>query len=154
MPVSYFNWGWNYVVARESKVQEMAYLFTLYASLPGPSTVAVREADGFFDPHRVEHYSDERILEVYTKEFLAQHEASMSACIPDFYVQGRDEYFALLGRYLDRANRGELEPDRALLLAARGWDLITDRLGREGQVEQWSLLKKSYPAAVLAASGR
>ena len=76
----------------------------------------------------------------------------MASCIPDFYVQGRDEYFALLGRYLGRANRGEISSEKALLLAARGWDLITDRLGREGQIEQWTLLKKSYPRGVLAAA--
>lgn len=154
VPVSYFNWGWNYVIARESRIPELAFLFTLYASLPEPSTVAVREAQGFFDPHRVEHYADEQIREVYSEPFLTQHEASMNACIPDFYMQGRDEYFALLGRYLGRANRGELEPERALLLAARGWDLLTDRLGREGQIEQWSMLKRSYPTAVLNAASR
>lgn len=153
--VSYFNWGWNYVVASGSAAPELAYLFTLYASLPGPSTRSVRAADGFFDPHRIEHYEDEVIEEVYSREFLEQHRSSMSSCIPDFYVQGRDEYFAVLGRYLGRANRGEISSERALLLAARGWDLITDRLGREGQIEQWSHLKESYPRSVLeAASGR
>ena len=151
LPVSYFNWGWNYVVANTSPVPELAYLFTLFASLPGPSTESVREAGGFFDPHREEHYEDSAVNAVYTDGFLAQHRESLGDCVPDFYLHGRDEYFAALGRYLDRANRGELAPARALLLASRAWEKITDRLGREGQAEQWLHLKRSYPRHVLDA---
>ncbi|MEM7306748.1 MAG: extracellular solute-binding protein [Planctomycetota bacterium] len=154
VPISYFNWGWNYVISRASSEPELAYLFTLYASLPGPSTESVRARAGFFDPHRVEHYGDPQVVGAYTEPFLRQHRASLKGCLPDFYLQGRGEYFALLGRYLDRANRGELSPERALLLAARGWELVTDRLGREGQIEQWRRLKASYPAHVLAAAAR
>lgn len=148
-PISYFNWGWNYVISKHAEEPELAYLFTLFASLPEPSTLSVRARDGFFDPHRTEHYADDQVVDTYSQPFLHQHRASLANCIPDFYLQGRDEYFALLGLYVDRANRGELDPERALLLASRGWELITDRLGRDKQIEQWRNLKAAYPPQVL-----
>lgn len=151
VPISYFNWGWNYVVSIHSPEPELAYLFTLYASLPDRSTVSVRAQDGFFDPHRISHYADEMVAEVYSPGFLTQHQASMRSCIPDLYLQGRDEYFTKLGRLLDRANKREITPERALQLAARSWEHTTELLGRDGQVEQWMQLRKSYPQHFLDA---
>jgi multiple sugar transport system substrate-binding protein len=58
----YFNWGWNYVVSTLSPEQEIAYLFTLYATSPELSTIAVRDPDGYFDPFRLEHYTDPEII--------------------------------------------------------------------------------------------
>ena len=154
VPVSYFNWGWNYVVSAQSSLPELAYLFTLYASLPGPSTRSVQAAEGFFDPHRMEHYDDPKVVEVYSRAFLDQHRSCLAQCIPDFYLQGRDEYFSLLSRYIDRANRGQLKPARALELAARGWELITERLDRANQIEQWKRIKVSYPRHILDFASR
>lgn len=149
LPVSYFNWGWNYTVSSRCEEPDLAYLFTLYASLPDRSTVAVRAQDGFFDPHRSAHYGDAAVREVYGMPFLEQHQKSMQDCIPDLYLQGRDEYFTKLGRLLYRANQGELTPQRALHLAARSWEQTTDRLGRGAQVEQWKQIRASYPEHIL-----
>ncbi len=150
LPISYFNWGWNYTVSSRCKEPELAYLFTLYVSLPDRSTIAVRAQDGFFDPHRDVHYEDVAVRKVYGKSFLEQHRKSMQACIPDLYLQGRDQYFTKLGRLLYRANQGELNPQRALHLAAQAWEQTTDRLGREAQIDQWKQIRASYPEHVLS----
>ena len=147
-PISYFNWGWNFVTARRTPSPELAYLFSLYASLSGPSTRAVRATDGFFDPHRPEHYDDPQIVDAYSAEFLEQHAQSLSTCIPDLYLQGRSEYVATLNRFLSLADQGTLSPKEALQVVDRSWQDITERIGRESQVQQWRFLKSRYPRAI------
>lgn len=141
----YFNWGWNYVVSSRSKRQQLAYLFALYACAPEPSTLAVREAGGYFDPFRPEHYEDAVISKTYSPEFLDAHRASMAESIPDFYLKGQGAYLDVLRESIGLAQSAALSPQRALDLAAQEWEGITNRMGREGQIEQWQFLKSQYP---------
>lgn len=147
-PVSYFNWGWNFTVSSQSKRKDLGATFSLFATEPVPSTEAVAAADGFFDPFLAEHYGDARVQDIYTKGFLGEHRAAMDTAIPDLYVEGRVEYFDLLGRFLDRANRGKSDLGKTMELLQRGWERITERIGRDRQAEQWNLVAKSYPAEV------
>lgn len=149
VPVSYFNWGWNYTVPVESAHPELAYLFMAFAVSPLPSTVAVSDIDGFFDPFRIEHYQNPQIIASYGDEFLRAHREAMRHCIPDFYVQGQYRYFAELRKYLSGAIDGKLSARTALLAADRGWQAITDTLGEEKLARQWQQLKANYPTQYL-----
>ena len=142
--VSYFNWGWNYVVSKHTKHPELAYLFTLFATIDETSTMAVRK-DGFFDPFREQHYMDEVIQEVYTVSFLKAHRQTMTNAIPDFYIQGEGRYIQALQEAIHSAHEGYVTAKEALEYAARQWNDITQELGRESQIEQWAKLKKKYP---------
>ena len=144
----FFNWGWNYVVSANSVKQELAYLFTLFASCPIVSSLAVEQAEGFFDPHRKEHYQNTKIQKIYGKDFLKIHEKALNNSIPDFYLQGQSRYFSILKEALYAANSGQISPKTALKKAATSWDKITDQLGRKKQISQWKKLKKSYPANI------
>jgi len=73
--VPYFNWGWNYVVLKNSQQPELAYLFALFAATPQMSTLAVQQSDGFFDPFRPEHYADPQIQKVYSPAFLRNQQS-------------------------------------------------------------------------------
>jgi multiple sugar transport system substrate-binding protein len=90
--VPYFNWGWNYVVSSYSREAEIAFLYTLFACSPSMSTLAVQFPDGYFDPFRIEHYQDIKIIETYSKPFLDAHEFSMKNSIPDLYLTGQGDY--------------------------------------------------------------
>ena len=144
----YFNWGWNYVVSSISPEPEIAYLFTLYATSPAMSTIAVRDPGGYFDPFRTEHYRDPKIIETYTEPFLVVHEDSMRHAIPDLYLKGQGEYFDELRVNLAAADVGEKTPKEALDDTARAWQRINRRMGRRSQKVQWGFLKSSYPAGV------
>lgn len=150
VPVSYFNWGWNYTVPVESSSPELSYLFMAFAACPEPSTLAVSDSDGFFDPFREEHYEAPQIIASYGREFLKAHRAAMRDCIPDFYVQGQAQYFSELRKYLNAAIQGRLDPRRALSAADSGWQAITDSLGEDKLARQWRYLKKSYPRTYLS----
>lgn len=144
----YFNWGWNYVVSSSSRHPELSYLFALFASSPSMSTLAVRQADGFFDPYRPEHYEDEGIKAAYTQEFLDVHRASLEASIPDLYLKDQAAYFRVLQEWLARAMEGDVSPQEALERVARRWQLITNASGKAVQKERWARLKQKYPARI------
>ena len=142
--VSYFNWGWNYVVSNFSSQKELSYLFCLFATLPEMSTIAVG-GDGFFDPFRSSHYQDPGIANVYSKPFLVAHEAAMSTAIPDFYIQNRGEYIDVLRENILAAFNGDISAVNALRVTEIQWDDITEKTGRDSQIDQWSFLKEQYP---------
>lgn len=146
--VPYFNWGWNYTVSRYSKQAELAYLFARYAVSSAISAKAVRQFEGYFDPFRPEHYSDPEIQRVYSNNFLDVHAASMESCIPDFCISGKGAYFDILIETIGAVMSGKETAKQALDIAAKQWDLLSNRLGRDGQVAQWQALKQHYPRAI------
>ncbi|MEE9320177.1 MAG: extracellular solute-binding protein [Granulosicoccus sp.] len=144
----YFNWGWNYVVTTGSHEPELAYLFALFASSSKQSTSAVRQAGGYFDPIRLEHYNDPEIQRIYSREFLAVHEKSLKSAIPDLYLANQGQYFRTLNQWLDRALSGTVNPETALKRAAQQWRLITERSDTTLQQSRWINLRDKYPSEV------
>lgn len=142
--ISYFNWGWNYVVAKRSKEAELAYLFCLFAVCPEPSLKTVRK-DGFFDPFRKEHYGDPGIREAYGAQFLDVHQSSLSAATPDLYLPGQAEYLDALRKQVHAAISGRVTAEEGMRTAAQAWRRTTERRGQAGQLAQWTSLKKRYP---------
>ncbi|ABG31122.1 transcriptional antiterminator [Roseobacter denitrificans] len=148
LAMPYFNWGWNYVVASNSRQPEVAYLFCLFASTPEMSTLAVRQKDGFFDPFRAEHYEDAGIKEAYTAEFLSVQRASLESAIPDLYLQNQGEYFRVLNEWLMRALTGEVSPKNALERVSNRWWSITNTSGQKNQKARWAQLRAKYPKQI------
>ena len=144
----YFNWGWNYIVSAVSPEPEIAYLYTLYATSPALSTIAVRDPAGYFDPTRNAHYEDAEIQQTYSPEFLVAHKASMINSIPDLYLKGQGEYFDELRVNLTAADAGTKTAKAALDDTAAAWERITRRMGARSQEVQWRFLKSNYPASV------
>jgi multiple sugar transport system substrate-binding protein len=141
----YFNWGWNYVVNRNSRAPELAYLFAQFAYSPRMSTEAVRFRGGYFDPFRTCHYTDPVIRQIYGDGFLKVHKESMTHNFPDLYLKGHGEYWDVLDANLQSADVGKKTPKQALDETAATWEKITNRVGRDRQVAQWKFLKAHYP---------
>ena len=144
----YFNWGWNYVVTTHSSEPEVAYLFALFASSSKQSTASVRQAGGYFDPFRPEHYKDSEIQRIYSREFLTVHEHSLKSAIPDLYLANQGQYFQTLSQWLDRALSGKVSPEVALERVAQQWDLITEQSDTTLQQSRWMKLREKYPDSV------
>lgn len=148
MRTPYFNWGWDYVVTAGAREPELAYLFALFASTPEISTASVREAGGFFDPFRAEHYEDPDVRRIYSDAFLGVHRESLTHAIPDLYLESQGLYFGALSSWLDRAMMGAVSPRVALQRVAQQWDVISSRAGREEQIRRWAALRTRYPVDV------
>lgn len=153
LPVSYFNWGWNYTVSRFSRQPEIAYLFALYATSPRQSTIAVRNREGYFDPFRQEHYEDEDIREIYSDAFLKVHRAGMINALPDLYLGGQGEYLSALQNAVHQVNAGELSARFGLAQCVDEWRRVTRSQGRAKQARQWKSLIRSYPNDYLTKLG-
>jgi len=143
---SYFNWGWNYTVSSQSKNKSLAYLFSLFAVSPTPSTLAIRQSGGFLDPFRIEHYNDKIIQNIYTSRFLEAHQQAMHSSIPDFYLHGQNLYFFELRKYLRFVLEGHMTAKKALDTVASSWETIHVKLGVDKQQAQWKFLKSQYPS--------
>ncbi len=141
----YFNWGWNYTVARNARHPELAYLFTLFATCPQMSTLAVQPLEGYFDPFRREHYQDQRLQHSYSAAFLKQHRQAVAHCLPDCHIGGQADYFAALARFISLAMDGKLPPAEALQAAANRWDALTLRRGTTLQADAWAQVRARYP---------
>lgn len=148
----YFNWGWNYTVARASNQPELAYLFMLFACSPAVSTLAVREVDGYFDPFRSQHYADPAIQATYSPEFLALHRASLNRSLPDCHIGGQADYFGALARFISLALDGKLSARDALTATASRWRALTRRRGYELQASAWAQVRARYPEHYLGGT--
>lgn len=144
----YFNWGWNYVVASRTPLPELAYLFSLYASTPTMSTVAVRQQGGYFDPYRPEHYQDAQIIDIYSTEFLKVHEQSLKSSIPDLYIAKQGQYSHALSTWLERAITGVVSAKEALNRVNQSWTILNERSDKTLQSQRWMRLRDKYPAGV------
>lgn len=142
---AYFNWGWSYVISSSSECPALGYLFSLFATTPVIATLAVRQVEGFFDPFLPEHYNDAGIIDAYSKPFLRAHREGLEQAIPDLYLRGQTLYLQALGSNIDLALNGMVTPEVALTQAAREWELITTRIGRDAQIAHWRSLKTQYP---------
>jgi len=83
---------------------------------------------------------------VYGEGYLNVLHESLRLTVPDLSLRGRDEYFDALGQHLQAADLGQKKLKEALDDTVKAWDLITEHLGREGQIAQWQYLKSQYPA--------
>lgn len=140
-----FNWGWNYVVSKTCEHKEIAYLFSLYATMPNTSNIGIYAQDGFFDPYRHSHYNDPNIEDTYGKDFLAQHKNAMAAATPDLYISARQDYIRTLNENIILACRGIITAEEAMKLTSHNWEEITEQKGRKNQREQWQRLSEKYP---------
>lgn len=121
IPLSLFNWGWNYCVNSRSKQKRLAALFCALGGSERYSTISVQGKDGYFDPHHEAHYRDPQINEIYSPEFLRIHKKAMSTAMPDFYIQENNLFLSALERGIMSAVKGELKPKMALKLVNKKW---------------------------------
>ena len=61
---------------------------------------------------------------------------TMDLGVPDLQIPGQDEYVKALDAEISAAVSGEKGIQQALDDAAKEWDAITDRMGREEQLVQ------------------
>jgi len=63
---------------------------------------------------------------------------------PGTGIPGDSEYLETLNTNLTAAIRGELTATEAMTKTAASWEAITDRLGRESQIENWKAFTSNF----------
>jgi multiple sugar transport system substrate-binding protein len=143
--------SWSGVISKFSKAPEASYyLLALMATEPKSAVYAQRGWDGvdpgrtfhFLPPHgtaKIEGYEaagwDKGDAEGYTNAYFELF--SNPVQFPYLRIPGTFEYWTALDVHLSEAVTGAKTPQEALDATATEFDAITDRLGREDQLNSY-----------------
>jgi multiple sugar transport system substrate-binding protein len=143
--------SWAGVISKFSDAPDCTYfLLALMAAKEKSSVYAARGWDGV-DPGRFSHYLppdgtadldlylqagwDEQDITDYTKAYFENFSAEQQ--FPYLRIPGAFEYWNALDIHLSEAATLQLTPEEALQATVADFESITDRLGREQQMEAY-----------------
>lgn len=114
---------------------------------PDISLRTVGAKGGYTGPYRWHHVQEPRIAEPYTPDVLAVFaQESGVALPPGTGLPGDGEYLDVLDRHLWLAARGELSAAEAMRRTAAEWEKITERQGREKQIQALRIFNTGFTA--------
>ena len=149
------DWGWGYAVSRYSKQKELAYLYSQWMSGAAMNARVALTVGGWYDVAKESNYDEKQFPEIrkknggiYMDEWMEVQKWQVGNAFPAIAMRGGEEYSGVLSEALSAVLNGAKEPQEALDEVARKWEEITDRYGRDGQIESWNSLKAMYAAPV------
>ena len=150
-----FCWGYGYAVSKYSANPELAYAYSQWMTSPTISADAIPYLGGYSDPYRVNHMLEptERLIQTYTKPYLKTLYENMVNTVPDFCLPGGFEYQDALDKQVHACMTGDKKPKEALDNAARMFERITKRIGKDKVKKSWLALVKNLAAPLKKASG-
>ena len=150
-----FCWGYGYAVSRYSANPELAYAYAQWMTSPTISADAIPYLGGYSDPYRINHMLEptQRLVDTYSKDYLHTLYDNMVNTVPDFCLPGGFEYQDALDKQVHACMTGAKKPKEALDEAARMFDRITRRVGREKVKKSWLALAKNLADPIKKASG-
>jgi ABC-type glycerol-3-phosphate transport system substrate-binding protein len=134
-------------------MKDFAALYCMWLTSPEKSAVAVSAKGSWMDPCRYNHAgesADPRVLEargVIIPPFLKN--ASIAVPVVGSGIRGGNEYATTLSRNVHAAMQGTMDATESMERTAEEWDEITDRIGREKQIDAWRAYMKFYPTAIV-----
>ena len=137
--------GWIIGVPVDSEVKDAALNFAAFMAQPEMVQHLAVTADTGINPSRFSQFED---LDMWVdagfdpegaQDYLdaVLNTINDPNAVLDLRIRGSAEYLSVLDVEVSRALAEEISPQEALDNVAAGWDEITDRLGREGQLEQY-----------------
>ena len=148
--------GWITSVNNHSKKKELAVAFAQYLTDP-KKLILAHLAPGWHDPCRYNAVGEDAPQELKENRgpLLPPFEKNASIVTPVIAgIRGATEYNTVLSKNLHAAmlevSMGKT-PDVVKVLedSADKWKEITERLGREQQIEEWLAYKKWYPTVII-----
>ncbi|WP_163338922.1 ABC transporter substrate-binding protein [Desulfopila sp. IMCC35008] len=142
-----YIYGNNLVISSKSKNKELAFLYLMWLTDPEVSAKSVGVEKGFADPFRHNHLNISSIQKIYGKETMDALAVSIDQTIfAGTGLPGDAEYMNSLNHNLILAAEGKISPEIAMQKISEEWDEITDRYGRNKQIELWRNQQKFYPS--------
>jgi multiple sugar transport system substrate-binding protein len=132
--------GWVGVVPAASPNVDQAWSYLAWYASPENSAKDMLDGTTGINPYRQSQLDDpnpwrELLGERQAASYLGVLRASLSARqkARDLRLPGYRAYIAALEDQLDRMMAGSVSPEEGLRAAARSWEALTDRLGRNSQ---------------------
>ena len=148
-----FVYGNNLVVSNTSKHKELAFLLAMWLSDPDISCRSIQVTNGISDPYRMNHLTNEHLRLIYTKQAFDNLAQQIPITIPaGTGLPGDTEYIQALNENLLLAGRKKLTAKEAMKQTALEWETITEKYGRDKQVQYWRSFIKKFPRGFSAVS--
>jgi multiple sugar transport system substrate-binding protein len=140
--------GWSGAINKNApaKVKDAGYAFLSYMSQPAQANVDVTIGKTGFNPYRISQFENidlwvkAGMSEAAAKNYLGAIEASLNSpnMVLDLRIPGAQRYQGVvLDTVLSRYLAGELTTKQAMEELTKGWNEITDELGREKQKQAY-----------------
>jgi multiple sugar transport system substrate-binding protein len=137
--------GWIIGVAADSEVKDAALNFGAFMARPELVKQLAVTPDTGINPSRFSQFED---LDLWVnagfdpegaQDYLDAVKDTINHpnAVLDLRIRGSAEYLSVLDVEVSRALAGEISSQEAMDNVAAGWDDITNRLGRESQLEQY-----------------
>jgi len=146
--------GWVMGITKYSKNPEAAARLMEFLVEPERSKAIALEAAFWCEPWRKSSFAEEVWKTKwpdhveYGVNLAKVMKDTLAIGVPDLQIPGQDEYVKALDAEISAVMIGEKSAQAALDAAAKEWEAITDRLGREEQKKWWKI-----QADALAARG-
>ena len=126
-------------VSKYSQKKEATMKVLEFISLPDQSLKIVMDAKTIMDPWRVSHFRSEKFRKAFpgAPEYLDAIEKTFPFVVPDPVIPAADEYQRKLSFEITEALAKRKSPKDALDSAAKEWDKVTERRGRDKQRAAW-----------------
>lgn len=137
-------------VAASSKNKEAAYWVAKHIAYDTSLENVSTSLTGL-DPYRTTHLQHPEAYTMFkgkteAKVYLDGLRVALADGYPEIFIPGAAQYEDALDLHVNKALAGQETPKQALDAVAKEWNAITDRLGRQKQVELWRQALKSYRA--------
>jgi multiple sugar transport system substrate-binding protein len=140
--------GWSGAINKNApaKVKDAGYAFLSYMSQPAQSNVDVTIGKTGFNPYRISQFENidlwvkAGMSEAAAKNYLGAIKASLNSpnMVLDLRIPGAQRYQGVvLDTVLSRYLAGELTTKQAMEELTKGWNEITNELGREKQKQAY-----------------
>jgi multiple sugar transport system substrate-binding protein len=149
------NYGWGYSVSAHSKNKELAYLYCQWMSGAAMNARVALTPGGWYDVAKASNYDEKQFPGIrrknggiYMDEWMDNQKWQIAHCFPAINMRGGAEYHGVLAEAISAVLKGAQDPQSALDDVAEKWEEITERYGRDGQIESWNSLKDMYSPPV------
>lgn len=130
--------GWVLGIPTYGPNKEAATYVAWYYSRPEVHTAFILDPNTGIDAYRRSSIQNEEFAAKYGADFVKTIEDSLTVGFPDLQLPNAFEYYTSLHNQLKEASAGGKSVDDAMNQVASEWNDITDRMGREQQLEAWS----------------
>ena len=129
--------GTGYMVNAHGKHPELAYYFIQWFTGPTQGDIAIADPAGFWDPMRMSNLTNKAVLAKHTEPFVKMTMKNAKNAISLLMIEGNYEYFNVLDKNMAQVMQGNISAAQAAKNVEKGWNRITDDIGRKEQIEAW-----------------
>ncbi len=138
----------TFAVSTQGKYPEASYLFLQWGGSPSLFTFMVGNPAGYFDPFQKSDFEDPVVVGSYHEYHVPTMTGSIERSVPPLNLNGASEYETALDTNVQAVIAGQKTAEQAMADCETEWEEITDRLGREKQIEAIAAQVAAYSTVV------